>query len=422
MSRVFLSLTLEGPMATLRTLIVGVSLAVTAAATLAAQTPRRDPAAVVPYKIHISDEVLKDLHARLVQTRLPNEIHGSGWEYGTDLAYLKELVAYWRDKFDWRAQERKLNGFDQYMTNIDGVDIHFIHQRSKEPNAFPLVMTHGWPGSIVEFTKVIGPLTDPVRYGGRAEDAFHVVAISLPGFGFSGKPDERGFSPERIAKVIATLMARLGYERYGAQGGDWGGIISRLVAIDDAPHVAGLHLNFCIAGAPPGGEANTGVPAAELQRMQARNSYMENERGYQQIQATKPQTLGFGLNDSPAGLAAWIVEKFHAWCDCDGNVEKSFTKDELLTNVTIYWATQTAASSVRIYYENRVAPPNPARVTVPTACALFPKEITVPPRKWVEARYNLTRWTEMPRGGHFAALEQPDLLVNDVRAFYRDLR
>jgi epoxide hydrolase len=260
-----------------------------------------------------------------------------------------------------------------------------------------------------------------VRYGGRAEDAFHVVAISLPGFGFSGKPDERGFSPERIAKVIATLMARLGYEATGPRAVT-GAASSATVAIDDAPHVAGLHLNFCIGGAPPGGDANAGVPPAELQRMQARNKYMENERGYQQIQATKPQTLGFGLNDSPAGLAAWIVEKFHAWCDCDGNVEKSFTKDDLLTNITIYWATQTAASSVRIYYENRVAPSNPARVTVPTACALFPKEITAPPRKWIEARYNLTRWTEMPRGGHFAALEQPDLLVNDVRDSFRDLR
>ncbi len=405
------------------TLLAATLLATATASTLVvAQTPRRDPNAVTPYKIQVSDEVLRDLKTRLAQTRLPNEISGSGWEYGTDLAYLKELVTYWRDRFDWRAQERKLNAFDQFVTTIDGVDIHFIHQRSKEPNALPLALTHGWPGSIMEFTKVIGPLTDPVRYGGRAEDAFNVVAISLPGFGFSGRPDARGYSPERMAKIIATLMARLGYQNYGAQGGDWGGIISRLVALNDPSHVVGLHLNFCIAGAPPGADANAGVPPAELQRMQARNAYMENERGYQQIQGTKPQTLGFGLNDSPAGLAAWIVEKFHAWCDCDGNVESKFTKDELLTNIMIYWATQTAASSTRIYYENRVAPPNPGRVTVPTACALFPKEITTPPRKWVEARYNLTRWTEMPRGGHFAALEQPELLVNDVREFFRTVR
>jgi pimeloyl-ACP methyl ester carboxylesterase len=379
--------------------------------------------AIVPFKIQVPEETLRDLKARLARTRFPDEISGTGWDYGTDLAYLKSLVAYWRDRFDWRAQERKLNEFDQYKTTIDGLEIHFIHQKSKVANAFPLAVTHGWPGSIVEFTKVIGPLTDPVKYGGRAEDAFNVVAISLPGFGFSGKPAERGYSPEKMGTIIAKLMARLGYQRYGVQGGDWGGIISRLVALDDPTHVAGLHLNFCIAG-PPAGVANPndGVPPVELQRYQARQTYMENERAYQQIQGTKPQTLGFSLDDSPAGLAAWIVEKFHAWCDCDGNVESRFTKDELLTNVTLYWVTQTGTSSTRIYFENRVAAGNPGKVTVPTACALFPKEITVPPRKWVEARYNLVRWTEMPRGGHFAALEQPELLVNDVRAFFHDLR
>lgn len=378
--------------------------------------------AIVPFKIQVPDETLRDLKARLARTRFPDEIPGTGWDYGTDLAYLKSLVAYWRDRFDWRAQERKLNEFDQYKTTIDGLEIHFIHQRSKVPNAFPLAVTHGWPGSIVEFTKVIGPLTDPVKYGGRAEDAFNVVAISLPGFGFSGKPADRGYSPEKMGTIIAKLMARLGYQRYGVQGGDWGGIISRLVALDDPAHVAGLHLNFCTAGPPAGANPNDGVPPVELQRYQARQTYMENERAYQQIQGTKPQTLGFSLDDSPAGLAAWIVEKFHAWCDCDGNVESRFTKDELLTNITLYWVTQTGTSSTRIYFENRVATGNPGKVTVPTACALFPKEITVPPRKWVEARYNLVRWTEMPRGGHFAALEQPELLVNDVRAFFHDLR
>ena len=403
--------------------IVGASFAAAAAClSLHAQPAPAASAAVVPFKISVPDAALKDLKDRLARARLPDEIPGSGWEYGTNLRYLTELVSYWREKFDWRAAERRLNSFDQFKTNIDGIDIHFIHQRSREPNALPLVLTHGWPGSIVEFEKVIGPLTDPVKYGGKAEDAFHVVAISLPGFGFSGKPSEPGYSPERMARTISSLMARLGYTRYGAQGGDWGGIISRLVAIDDAPHVAGLHLNFCTAPQPPGGDPTAGVPAAELQRMQARNTYMENERGYSQLQSTKPQTLGFGLNDSPVGLAAWIVEKFHGWCDCDGDVEKSFTKDELLTNISVYWFTQTAASSARIYYENRVARPNPAKVTVPTACAQFPKEITAPPRKWLEERYNLTRYTEMPRGGHFAALEQPDLLVADVRAFFHDLR
>ena len=378
--------------------------------------------AIVPFKIHVPDEVLRDLKERLARTRFPNEIEGSGWDYGTNLGYLKELVAYWREKFDWREQERRLNQLDQFKTNIDGLDIHFVHQRSKEPNAMPLVLTHGWPGSFFEFTKVIGPLTDPVRHGGRPEDAFHVVAISLPGYGFSDKPREPGFSPERMAGIIARLMARLGYSRYGAQGGDWGGIISRLLAINDASHVAGLHLNFCTAGAPPGSDPNAGVPAAELERTRARQAFMANERGYSEIQGTKPQTLGYGLNDSPAGLAAWIVEKFRTWCDCDGDVEKKFTKDELLTNVTIYWATQTIASSARLYYESRRATGTQARVEVPTGCALFPQEITVPPRRWVEARYNLRRWTEMPRGGHFAALEQPELLVGDIREFFRDLR
>ena len=379
--------------------------------------------AVVAYKFHASDEALRDLKERLSRTRFPDEIPTTGWDYGSDLAYVKSLVAYWRDRFDWRAQEARLNQFDQFKTTIDGLEVHFIHQRSSVPTAMPLALTHGWPGSVVEFTKIIGPLTEPMKYGGRAEDAFHVVAISLPGFGFSGKPQERGYSPERIGTVIAKLMARLGYQRYGLQGGDWGGIISRLVAINDASHVAGLHLNFCTAGPPPGvADPNAGISPAELQRYQARQAYMENERAYQQIQGTKPQTLGFALDDSPAGLAAWIVEKFRAWCDCDGNVESRFTKDELLTNITLYWLTKTGTSSARIYFESRVAPPNPARVMVPTACALFPKEITVPPRKWVEARFNLVRWTEMPRGGHFAALEQPELLVNDVREFFRGLR
>jgi pimeloyl-ACP methyl ester carboxylesterase len=380
--------------------------------------------AIVPFTINVPDATLRDLKARLERTRFPQEIPGTGWDYGTDLAYLKSLVTYWRDSFDWRAQERALNRFPQFKTTIDGVEIHFIHVKSPVPNALPLAMTHGWPGSIVEFSKVIGPLTDPARSGGRPDDAFSIVAISLPGFGFSGKPQERGYSPEKMASIISTLMARLGYQKYGVQGGDWGGIISRLVAINDASHVAGLHLNFCIAGPPPGvADPTAGVPPAEVQRREAREQYMANERAYQQIQATKPQTLGFALDDSPAGLAAWIVEKFRAWCDCEGgNVESKFTKDELLTNITMYWATQSGTSSARIYYENRVAPPNPKRVEVPTACALFPKEISVPPRKWVEARYNLVRWTEMPRGGHFAALEQPDLLVTDVREFFRNLR
>jgi epoxide hydrolase len=378
---------------------------------------------VVPFKIQVSEDVLADLRQRLALTRFPGEIREAGWDYGTDLRYLRELVGYWRDRFDWRAAERRLNQFDQFTTNIDGVDIHFVHQRSRNPNAMPLAVTHGWPGSVAEFTKIIGPLTDPAAHGGRAEDAFHVVAMSIPGFGFSGKPLDRGYGPERMADALAKLMARLGYTRYGVQGGDWGSVISRFAALNDASHVVGLHTNFCLAGPPTGvPNPNEGLPPHELVRLRERQAFMDTERGYFMIQSTKPQTIGYALDDSPAGLAAWIVEKFRAWCDCDGNVEKKFTKDELLTNIMLYWVTQSGTSSARIYYENQRASTQPARVQVPTACAVFPKEINIPPRRWVEQQYNLTRWTEMPRGGHFAAMEEPELLVDDVRAFFRSLR
>ena len=390
-----------------------------------AVAPTADDPAVSRFTIHVADADLADLKARLGRTRFPDEIPGSGWTYGTSRAYLESLVAYWRDRFDWRAQERALNRFEQFTTTIDGLKIHFIHRRSKEANALPLLITHGWPGSIVEFTKVIEPLTDPQRYGGRADDAFDVVAPSLPGFAFSDKPREPGFDPARMAAIEAKLMARLGYTRYGVQGGDWGSIISVRVALNDAPHVAGLHLNMCRAAPPPGRAPNDGLTAAEVERLKRGDAWQSEETGYQRIQGTKPQTLGYALNDSPAGLAAWIVEKFRSWCDCDGDPEKIFTKDELLTNITLYWVTQTAASSARIYYEYAHAtPPVPAgrRIEVPTACADFPKEVIWSPRSWMEARYNITRWTEMPRGGHFAAFEQPALLVDDVRAFFRTVR
>ena len=401
-----------------------ISSAVTARA-LAQSGPAstRGQDAVIPFKIHVADSVLADLKQRLARTRLPGEITGSDWDYGTNLAYLKELVAYWQQKFDWRAAERRLNQFDQFTTTIDGLDIHFIHQRSKNPNAMPIAITHGWPGSIVEFTKIIPLLTDPAAHGGNASDAFHVVAISLPGFGFSGKPVERGYGPERMAGILAKLMARLGYTRYGLQGGDWGSSISRFAAINDASHVVGLHTNFCLAGPPPGAkDPNEGVTAAELERTRARQTFFDTERGYFLEQSTKPQTIGYALDDSPAGLAAWIVEKFRAWSDVNGNMEQKFTKDELLTNIMLYWVTQSGASSARIYYENQRAKPPQGRVQVPTACAVFPKEISIAPRRWVEAQYNVTRWTEMPRGGHFAAMEEPTLLAEDIRTFFRTVR
>jgi pimeloyl-ACP methyl ester carboxylesterase len=424
--------------------MVGV-LVVAAIAPGNAQQPRRiasdaatpspaDSTAIVPFTVRVPEPVIADLKERLARARLPEELDGAGWTYGTNLSYLKNLVAYWRNEFDWRAQERRLNQFEQFRTTIDGMGVHFIHRRSREPNALPLILVHGWPGSFAEFAKVIGPLTDPVRYGGRAEDAFHVVVPSIPGYGFSDKPRGPGHGRDRTSELFVKLMARLGYSRYGAQGGDLGAGITSKMALDDGAHVAGLHLNLCSGEPPDPANPSAGVPAEELARMQERRTFWtDEEQGYSHIQGTRPQTLGYALNDSPVGLAAWIVEKFRLWCDCDGNPEKVFTRDELLTNITIYWVTETPTSAARFYYENRhgfdgrPAANSPGwwrnkRVAVPTACAAFPKEISFTPRRWLETRYNLTRFTIMPRGGHFAALEQPELLVDDVRAFFRELR
>lgn len=398
----------------------------TTAAVRADHAGQADGAPVAPFTIKVPDAVLTDLKDRLARARLPDELEGVGWQYGTNQAYLKELIAYWRDRFDWREQERRLNQFEQYKTNIAGLDVHFIHRRSKHPNALPLMLTHGWPGSFMEFTKMIGPLTDPVAHGGRAEDAFHVVIPSVPGYGFSDKPRKPGYNSKQMAGLMVALMARLGYNRYGAQGGDIGAGISTEMAIQDPAHMVGLHLNMCNAPSPQGtGDPTAGVPPAELARMRERQEFFsDEERGYSHIQGTKPQTLGYALNDSPVGLAAWIVEKFRTWCDCGGDVERKFTKDELLTNITIYWVTQTPTSAARYYYEGRhtTGTPTNVRIEVPTACAVFPKELFYSPRSWLERRYNLRRFTDMPRGGHFAALEEPDLMVNDLRAFYRDLR
>jgi pimeloyl-ACP methyl ester carboxylesterase len=383
-----------------------------------------DPTAIRPFDIHIPEPVLEDLQTRLRRTRFPDELAGANWDYGTNLAYQRELVAYWTDEFDWRAQERQINEFDHFKTTIDGLDVHFIHQRSPVEDATPLLISHGWPGSFLEFMKVIGPLTDPVAHGGNAEDAFHVVVPSIPGFGFSDKPSEPGYGPAQMGDIFAQLMERLGYERYGAQGGDWGSAITRRVASEHPDRVIGLHLNLVSAGPPPGvADPEAGVPAAELERMRERQAFWAPERGYSDIQGTKPQTLGYALNDSPAGQAAWIIDKVHVLCDCPGGHEEKFTKDELLANITLYWVTETATSASRIYFESRRASGGRSDyIEVPTAAALFPNEIALPPRKWAEARYNIVRWTEMPRGGHFAALEEPELYVEDVRAFFGSLR
>ena len=374
------------------------------------------------FEINVPDPVLQDLQQRLAGTRFPDQIQGADWDYGTELGYATELVRYWRTEFDWRKQERRLNQLPQFTTEIDGLNIHFIHVRSKEERALPLLLNHGWPGSVFEFQKAIGPLTDPAAHGGRPEDAFHVVCPSMAGYGFSDKPGQRGWNVDRMGEVAAKLMARLGYDKYGAQGGDWGSGVTSWLGRNDG-HVVGIHLNMIGVGAPDNMEnPERGIPEWELTRAKDRRSWWEGERAYGQIQGTKPQTLAYGLNDSPAGLAAWIIEKWRTWSDCGGDIESRFTKDELLTNVTLYWVTQSIASSTRLYYESRHNPRDRGRVEVPTAIAVFPKEIFFSPRKWVEAWYNVRQWTEMPRGGHFAAMEEPQLLVEDVRTFFRGLR
>ena len=304
-----------------------------------------------------------------------------------------------------------------------GQHVHFIHQRSPEPDALPLVITHGWPGSIVEFVDVIGPLTDPRAHGGDPADAFHVIAPSIPGYAFSGPTTERGWSARKVAEAWAELMAGLGYDRYGAQGGDWGAIITTHLGLVDPAHLVGIHLNMVIAGGPPEGDTGE-LTETELQGLADMGKYFETDSGYMQIQSTKPQTLGYALEDSPAGLAAWIVEKFRSWSDCNGDVESAFTRDQLLTNIMLYWLTGTAHSSARLYYENRVADgwSTKEKVQVPTGAAIYPREIIRPPRRWAEANYNITHWQEQPRGGHFAAMEQPGLYVDDVRAFFRTVR
>ncbi len=339
---------------------------------------------------------------------------------------MKDLVNYWRNEFNWREQERRLNEFDHYITNIDGLDIHFIHQRSPVPDATPLITTHGWPGSIVEFIKIIEPLTDPAAHGGDPAQAFHVVAPSIPGFGFSDKPTEPGHNSARMAVYFGKLMDRLGYDHYGVQGGDFGSGIMRQLTIQHPDRIIGLHLNFVSAGPPSGVEnPEAGVSAEELDRVRERQRFSANERGYSAIQRTKPQTIGIALNDSPVGQAAWIVDKVRWLCDRgEDPVCSTITRDEMLTGITLYWVTETAASSARLYYESRVmatGQPDPY-IDVPVGAALFPAEVVLPPRVWAEARYNIVRWTEMPRGGHFAALEEPELFVDDVRAFFADLR
>ncbi|MBL8349451.1 MAG: epoxide hydrolase [Burkholderiaceae bacterium] len=376
---------------------------------------------IQPFRIAVADSVLDDLRARLGHTRWPEAEPVDDWSQGVPLAWIRDICRYWAEDYDWRSREASMNRFDQFTTLIDGLAIHFLHVRSPHPDAMPLLMTHGWPGSVVEFHKVIAPLTDPTRHGGSVGDAFHVVCPSLPGFGFSAKPTATGWGVDRIAAAWGTLMARLGYPRYGAHGGDWGSAVTSSLGAQDPQHCAGIHVTLAMGSRPTLG----GQPGPDEARALERARYYKDwDSGYSKQQSTRPQTLAYGLTDSPAGQAAWILEKFRAWTDCDGRPENLLSRDELLDNVMLYWVTASAASSARLYWESFGPGRGSAQpVTVPTGVAVFPKEIVPPVRRWMASRYtDIRRWTEMPRGGHFAAFEQPGLLVEDLRAFFGALR
>lgn len=384
--------------------------------------------AVQEFSINISDEAIADLQSRLARTRFPDQLEGTSWQYGTEKNTLSELIAYWREDFDWREQEAMLNAFDQQLVEVDGLSLHTIHQRSNNPDAIPLLLVHGWPGSIAEFHKLIGPLTDPEAHGGESIDSYHVIAPSLPGFGFSEAPKDQGYSPERIALLLAGLMQALGYERYALAGGDWGAVINSHHANHFPERLIGLHSNMLLASPPEDESARDAVTPSEAALRESRGSYMRNEFAYQQIQGTKPQSLGYALNDSPAGLAAWILEKFHGWSDIPqdetGDIWSAFSKDEILTNISIYWFTQSITSSMRIYYENRTTPQiKPTGfINVPTGVALFPAEIYITPRAWAEAAYDIRHWSQLEQGGHFAALEQTAVYRRELNTFFRLLR
>ena len=377
---------------------------------------------VRPFEIHISDDALSDLRDRLGKARWPEQV-GADWEYGTPVGYLKDLCGHWREGYDWRFWEKRLNAFQHFKVGFNDIDLHFIHQRSRHENAVPLLITHGWPGSIFEFHKIIEPLTDPERFGGSADDAFNVICPSIPGYGFSSPPTHPGFETRAASRLFMGLMDHLGYGRYFVQGGDLGAGISLKVGRLAQEKVAGIHLNMALVFAPKE-DPMRGVSQEEIDRMEEMKD--PDEGGYGRIQGTKPQTLGYGLHDSPVGLAAWIAEKFHGWTQHDGEHEKAVSRDEILTDISIYWFTATITSSARYYYEcshfDDAGVTEPPTIPAPVAFALFPGDLLHPPRAWAERQFNVSRWTVMDRGGHFAALEAPDLLVEDIRAAFRPFR
>jgi pimeloyl-ACP methyl ester carboxylesterase len=375
---------------------------------------------VRPFTVDISADAVADLRDRLGRTRWPNPEPVDDWSQGIPLGYAQELCHYWQSEYDFDAARDRLNTFPQFLTEIDGLDVHFLHARSAEPGALPLVLTHGWPGSVVEFLNVLGPLTDPAAHGGDPADAFHVVCPSLPGYGWSGKPTTVGWGVDHIAQVWSVLMARLGYGRYGAQGGDWGAMVTASVGRQDPDHVAGIHLNMPVAAPDP--DTFGDLTPLEQQALADLDRHRKEGTGYSKQQSTRPQTLGYGLADSPAGQCAWIVEKFHEWTDCDGHPENAVPRDALLDNVLVYWLTNSATSSARLYWESFTGG-NMAEIGVPMGASIFPKEIIRMSRRWASKRFTDIRyWNELDRGGHFAALEQPETFVNEVRSFFRLVR
>ena len=376
------------------------------------------------FKIQISDKTLDDLSFRLSNTKWPNQLKDSDWERGTKKDYMMSLVSYWRSNYNWRTQENNLNSYAQFKSNVEGIDIHFFYEKGKGPNPLPIILTHGWPDSFVRYQKIISLLTDPASFGGNTNDSFDVIIPSLPGFGFSSIPEYSGYNNSRVADLWAKLMTeKLGYTKFAAAGGDIGSGVTRYLALNYSDLLVGIHLtDIGIIRDILTSTNENSLSSQELQYKKTVQQWIAQEGGYMSIQSTKPLTLAYGLSDSPVGLAAWIIEKFHSWSDCKGNLENKYSMDELLTNIMIYWLTNTIGSSTRIYYENTHSLPPMKEIKVPIGLALFPEDILLPPKEWVEKNLDIIHWTEMPRGGHFAAMEEPLLFVEDVRKFYRTFR
>ncbi len=379
--------------------------------------------AIQRFQINVSEDLLQDLNYRLSHARFSKQLFDTGWERGTDPLFLESLISYWREQYDWRKQESQLNQFHQYICHLEDMDIHFVHEKGKGPNPIPIILTHGWPDSYLRFKKIIPLLTDPASYGGNPEDAFDVIVPSLPGFGFSGSPKEPGINNDKVSSLWKKLMTdELGYRQFGAAGGDMGSGVTRYLAYNHPESLVGIHLTDVGIIRELLTSADLDLSEEELNYKQAAQNWIAKEGAYMSIQSTKPNTLAYGLSDSPIGLAGWLTEKFHSWSDCNGDLNGYYSMDELITHIMIYWITNTIGSTAHMYYENSHSLPALGNIEVPTGIALFPEDILPPPMEWVKKHYNITRLTTLPRGGHFTAMEEPELLAEEIRAFFRPLR